>query len=261
VQFWDRTVTAMRSVPGEHFRFDWCVSSGYRDIPLADFYPGNRFVNIIGVDVYDNSATVGGGRWASIEGEPDGLMAVARFAAVHHKPISIPEWGLEPSGEPGADGAGDDPAYVDGIAAFVRRHPVAYESYFDSGNQATLLVDSPKSVSAFRGAFGSDGSSVGTTYHSGGAPTTNPPAPITITSGPAQGSTSVPGSTSFTFRSSSQLAFTCSVDGGEYGPCTSSGGESLPRLTPGFHTFEVEQLNPVGDEVALAGRTFTVATS
>ena len=36
VRSWDNIVTAMRSVPGAHFRFDWCVASGYRTIPLCE---------------------------------------------------------------------------------------------------------------------------------------------------------------------------------------------------------------------------------
>ena len=41
-QFWRQDVIAMRSVPGAHFQFDWCVNAAYRDIPLDEYYPGER---------------------------------------------------------------------------------------------------------------------------------------------------------------------------------------------------------------------------
>ena len=104
VRFWDDTVTAMRSVPGAHFIFDWCVNAGYRDIPLARFYPGNRYVNVIGVDAYDSNPATNSpvsNRLETILNEPDGLYAVRAFARSHHKPLSIPSGELDPRGRTG----------------------------------------------------------------------------------------------------------------------------------------------------------------
>src|SRR5207244_2984092 len=33
-QFWRRMVIAMRSVPGAHFLFDWCINAHWRPLPL-----------------------------------------------------------------------------------------------------------------------------------------------------------------------------------------------------------------------------------
>jgi hypothetical protein len=153
IRFWDNTVSAMRSVAGADFTFDWCVNAGYRDIPLADFYPGDRYVNVIGVDAYDSLAgSAAGNRVKTILGEPDGLYAVRAFARAHHKPLSIPEWGIGPAGQGGTDG--DDPAYVSAIAHVVKSGGVLYQSLFTDGAEGKEMLNAPKSLRMYRRAFG-----------------------------------------------------------------------------------------------------------
>jgi Glycosyl hydrolase family 26 len=151
VEFWRKTVIAMRSVKGAQFKFDWCVNAGYRAIPLASFYPGDDVVDYIGVDAYDVSPVAGASRLQQVLSESDGLIAVAAFARAHHKQMSIPEWGIAPAGTAGA--VGDDPAYVDAIARATRTDNVAYQAYFYSGQFAAKLNDTPRAVSAYRQAF------------------------------------------------------------------------------------------------------------
>ena len=56
--YFQQIVTAMRSVPGEQFRFVWnpdagaFTQSGYS---VAAAYPGNAYVDVIGLDAYDQS--------------------------------------------------------------------------------------------------------------------------------------------------------------------------------------------------------------
>ncbi|MDA8312786.1 MAG: hypothetical protein M0Z46_19685 [Actinomycetota bacterium] len=52
-------VVAMRSVPGGHFLFDWNRNADYRPVPLGAYCPGNKCVDIIGVDAYDSSGVKG----------------------------------------------------------------------------------------------------------------------------------------------------------------------------------------------------------
>jgi hypothetical protein len=151
--YWARIVRAMRSVEGAHFVFDWTVNQGYRPIALDDWYPGDSVVDIIGIDAYDSGiadySLTPPQRWSKLSHEPDGLDAVAAFAARHHKAVSVPEWGLLREGSSG--GGGDDPTYVAGIASFVETHPVAYESYFDHGTGAVLPIeDAPASRVEYR---------------------------------------------------------------------------------------------------------------
>ena len=56
--YFRQIVTAIRSVPGEHFRFVWnpdaiAFADAHYDVGLA--YPGNRYVNVVGLDTYDQS--------------------------------------------------------------------------------------------------------------------------------------------------------------------------------------------------------------
>jgi hypothetical protein len=148
-------VRAMRAVPGSHLLFDWNVNANYRSIPLADFYPGNAYVDIIGIDFYDTSGEplppVGNpSRWNALSRQPDSLTAVAAFAAAHHKPLSFPEWATVTS-------QGDDAAYVTSMGAFIDRHDVAFQSWFDAGDNGILQLrpdEAPRSLHAYIKAFG-----------------------------------------------------------------------------------------------------------
>lgn len=157
-EFWRKTALAMKSVPGAHFKFDWTVNAGVRAIPLGQFYPGDDVTDIVGVDAYDVGVPAGPHRWRALYDKPGGIGEVVRFARVHHKPLSIPEWGLGPTGGKQSAG-GDDPAYVDGIAGVVRRNDVAYQAYFYSGQWQAQLDASPRSVAAYRHNFGTGGDS------------------------------------------------------------------------------------------------------
>lgn len=157
-QFWRKTALAMKSVPGAHFQFDWTVNAAVRPIPLAQFYPGDDVVDIVGVDAYDVGVQGSPSRWPVHYGRRGGIGDVVRFARAHHKQLSIPEWGIQQAGGKSM-AAGDDPAYVDGIASVVRHNDVAYQSYFYSGPFAPQLNSSPRSLAAYRRHFGGSGDS------------------------------------------------------------------------------------------------------
>jgi len=89
-----------------------------------------------------------------------GIRDVRRFAKRHHKPLSIPEWGvLQPGGL--HSGGGDDAGYVNGIAAVVRHNTVTYQSYFFAHEWAEQLTHGPASLAAYRRHFGAGGDSLG----------------------------------------------------------------------------------------------------
>jgi len=140
-------VTTMRGVPGQHFTFDWCANSGSvpSDGPYGASYPGNRYVDYIGTDQYDNP----GSSWVQSLEATGGLAYTVRFAKAHGKLVSIPEWGLHDS---------DDPTFIDLMHGFISNpaNDVGYSSYFS----AAVTVDSditqfPQSEAEFRQDFGS----------------------------------------------------------------------------------------------------------
>ncbi len=193
-RYWDNIVTAMRAVPGAAFQFDWTVNQYYQPIPLEDWYPGSSYVDIIGIDAYDSGIYEGGltseQRWQQLYDQPDGLGAVAAFAAAHGKPLSVPEWGLA---SPRVGGAGDDPTYVQGLGSFIANHDVEYNSYFYSYSVApdnlVYLPDAPQSLIAYQGSFPGIASTPNETPTSVAAATTPD-----LTSTPRTTSTSTPAS-------------------------------------------------------------------
>jgi hypothetical protein len=194
VQTWRNIVISMRSVAGAHFQFDWTVNNCYRSIPLSEYYPGDDVVNIIGDDAYDEGVPTGDtNRWGYIDGCAAGLGTVASFAQAHDKELSLPEWGVGPTGS-GSTAGGDDPAYVNDIASFVQNNDVAYQSYFFNQAWATELEHGPQSLAAYHQAFGDGGDALGTDNGTAlattsgvittGVPATSP-APASPTAAPA----------------------------------------------------------------------------
>ena len=152
-EYWANIAQSMNSVPGADFVFDWTVNQYWQPIPLDEWYPGDNVVDIIGIDAYDSGvsdpALSPQQRWEKLYNEPDGLAAVAAFAQEHGKPLSIPEWGLAPSG--GEGGANDDPTYMLGLANFIDTHDVEYESYFYQPGEPGLvyLPQAPGSLKVY----------------------------------------------------------------------------------------------------------------
>ena len=147
-QFWRRTAIAMRSVPGAHFNFNWCIAAGYRAIPFSAYYPGNDVVNSIGVDIYDTGVPRGvTDRWAYQYDRPGGVGAIARFARAQHKPLSVPEWGLQPTA---ADGVGSDPAFTRSLVRMMRSRHVSFQAYFFAAGGRSALLGDPASLRIYR---------------------------------------------------------------------------------------------------------------
>ena len=132
---WRQIVTAMRSVSGQHFTFDWCPTIASSGINPALAYPGNGYVDYIGEDVYDwNERTTpetATQRWNDLVNNGYGLAWQAAFATGMHKPVSFPEWGEAINlAAPGMSG-GDDPTFVQNMYNWFGSHNTAYEDYFD----------------------------------------------------------------------------------------------------------------------------------
>jgi hypothetical protein len=166
--YFRRIVTTMRAVAPSQ-RFDWCVAEGlgqFWGIPggLGAAYPGNRYVDYIGMDVYDQAWGVNGSvvsdpaaRWRQLVHEPGGLAWQVQFATKHHKSISFPEWALTERSD--MHGGGDDPYFVRQMYRWIVSHAVAYQIYFNfdapDGAHALDAGHFPSAASEFRRLFGS----------------------------------------------------------------------------------------------------------
>lgn len=151
VKYWQRIVTAMRGVGGQEFRFDWTVNNGSGNAyDAVQYYPGDEYVDYVGVDTYDQSGAVypipdrcvgdcaqklRKRAWQEyIYGGERGLRFWSMFAADRGKQMSIPEWGVWDRVD--GTGGGDNPYYIEQMAAFISdpANRVGYQAYFESTN-------------------------------------------------------------------------------------------------------------------------------
>jgi hypothetical protein len=154
-------VIAMRATSGQRFAFDWNPTLGAHAFPAEQAYPGDAYVDYVGVDVYDRSPRYLAGTttamrsvvWQNAVSGADGLQFWARFAHEHHKPLAIPEWGVTVLSD--GEGGGDDAAFVDRMFSFMTTpaNHVAYQQYFDVTSSTTahaLGNRFPSATAAYR---------------------------------------------------------------------------------------------------------------
>ncbi|MBT0767439.1 hypothetical protein KIH74_00800 [Kineosporia sp. J2-2] len=174
IAYWRHIVKAMRSVDGaENLKFDWNVNNGGDSYDSTIFYPGNKYVDYIGVDVYDTSweddtypypsgcdsscrLERQENAWANTVDAKYGLVFWSDFAEAQGKPMSFPEWGLwdRPDGQGGAD----NPYFIQQMYEFIDnpQNNVAYQAYFefdaeDRGNH--MLEELTKGGAKFKKLF------------------------------------------------------------------------------------------------------------
>jgi beta-mannanase len=130
-------VTVLRSVPGARFRITFNVLSGVGTADVVKAYPGDSYVDYIGLDIYDDvyNVTDFEQRWTRLRTQAYGIDWVTRFASEHDKPIAFDEWALVLSTDhakrdPATD-SGDDVVYIDRMLDLFEKESVAYACYFD----------------------------------------------------------------------------------------------------------------------------------
>ncbi len=139
-RYWRRIVTVMRSVPGQRFRFDFAPNRGMDAIPWPECYPGDEFVDIIGMDAYDQPYGLDFDQQVS---EPYGLQHHVDFARRHGKPISYPEWGLFRNG--------DNITYMLRMLAWMDEHKPLYNTITDyCPHGVWLCSDNPRASALYR---------------------------------------------------------------------------------------------------------------
>ena len=160
VGYWRQIVETMRSVTGTRFAFDWSPNRGRGSVAPDLAYPGDSYVDYVGMDSYDTGWAEGWQdpvrRWQTMLTEPYGLEWHRRFAAEHGKQMSYPEWGLWIRDD--GHGGGDDPYYIEKMRAWIDANDVAYHSYFEydapDGQHRLMTGQFPLGAAAFRAAFG-----------------------------------------------------------------------------------------------------------
>ena len=169
--FFRNIVTTMRGVAGAEFKFVWnpAPDSWGADIPVSDYWPGNAYVDYIGLDTYDstyitscgvpldNTSTPAESQCAwerdilpGYGGAGQGLDYFAQFAKSHGIPLAIPEWGLDDA--PDGHGLGDDPTYMQNFITWMADNDVAWANYFDYS--CCLLSQFPKALAVYQRDYG-----------------------------------------------------------------------------------------------------------
>jgi hypothetical protein len=167
IAYWQQIVDSMRSVPGANFKFEWNPTIGDQGVGnLANYYPGNNYVDYIGEDVYDVAwATYPGAQaeFNTMETETYGLNWLSSFAAQQGKPITLPEWGLgwgdgdagQPVSDPGNEtSGGDDPIFINDMANWIATNNVFEATFWDYGTSTVTGGSNPNSEAALVSDFG-----------------------------------------------------------------------------------------------------------
>ena len=145
-----KQATALRSTaPG--VRLDWNMTKdSHMTGSVADAYPGDAWVDVIGVDFYDawpaypTQSAWDGDYDATQNGGPRGIGSWLAFAQAHGKPLSLPEWGLSNDG--GGGGGADDPLFIQNIFSFLQTNAahIAYEAYFNLQDPGFIILPAGK---------------------------------------------------------------------------------------------------------------------
>ncbi|GAA0316150.1 hypothetical protein GCM10010302_64060 [Streptomyces polychromogenes] len=139
-RYWRRVVSAMRSVEGQRFRFDFAPNRGPDAIGWTSCYPGDDVVDVIGMDSYDQPP---GDSFDEMVDQPYGLRRHVEFAKAHHKRISYPEWGLFRNG--------DNPEYMRRMLAWIAENRPLYHSITDYCPHGVWQCgENPRSARVFR---------------------------------------------------------------------------------------------------------------
>jgi hypothetical protein len=119
-------------------------------IDPATAYPGDAYVDIIGMDFYYNPEWDGTdplAAWNAMVSDKYGLQWHQDFAAAHNKPTAYSEWGIK------SDNAGP---YIQKAAEWFSSHNVLYNNYWETDAAAYPgdLSHYPTASQVFRDVFG-----------------------------------------------------------------------------------------------------------
>jgi hypothetical protein len=141
-------VDSFRSVSSK-FRFEWNINYG-RPMDPATAYPGDEYVDVIGMDFYWMQKYLGSDpvkAFDLIRNDRFGLDYIQAFAKTHHKPVAFSEWGVQ---------GNNAKPFIDRVKNWIDAHHIIYHDYWDSdASYSGRLSDGRWSDTgaAFRQAF------------------------------------------------------------------------------------------------------------
>ncbi|WP_232292069.1 glycoside hydrolase family 26 protein [Frankia sp. QA3] len=138
VNCWRKVADAIRSTANPDPLLDWSINAHYSQNPPShnplDLYPGDQWVDLIGIDAYDHyppSRTLG--EFNKQANETGGITWLYNFARQHGKLFGVGEWGVVSGRDD--DGAGDNPSYIQFMWDWMRERAgkgFYYENYYNT---------------------------------------------------------------------------------------------------------------------------------
>jgi hypothetical protein len=159
--YWARIVDAMRSVSGARFQFEWNPALGDDGASdkamanLANYYPGNEYVSLLGMDVYDIAYRVYPGpvkEWNSIVTRRYGLMWLDDLARGAGKSVSLPELGLGFNRSEEV-GGGDNARFLELAVAWANSRHYKSVIFWDVKSSEISSRTNVRTYSAVRASF------------------------------------------------------------------------------------------------------------
>jgi hypothetical protein len=164
---WNRAVPLIRSGfaakarTGQKLKIVYCYLSSLGD--QMTFYPDDANVDIIGADVYDTTygTTIPTGDALTRQARGN-LDTLARYGALHGKPVALGEWGLWQAGTAGqtaSHGGGDRPEFIDVVMDWAEQVQAVYLSYYDISDlgPGVTLTDCPNSLARMKQRYAAAG--------------------------------------------------------------------------------------------------------
>lgn len=166
VAYWRQIVRTMRSVPGQSFRFAWNPNRGDDGAGnaamgnLVSYYPGNAYVNLVGLDVYDVAWVKYPGPAAEFQDmktQKWGLDWIASFSSAHDKAMYFPEvglgWGVSAPNSGPVTGSGplcggDDPTFLTDMLEWAQSEHANGLVFWDSGKSSIERGKNPLTMHA-----------------------------------------------------------------------------------------------------------------
>ena len=160
-----RVVSSIRENAPE-ILVDWSMNAHGTSEPPGgdafDVYPGDDFVDIVGIDTYDMtpSSPDEAAFVAQCEG-PDGICVVADFARQHGKLLGVGQWAVVTCNGFG-DAGGDNPFYVERMHQLFEENAdiMGYETYYNDPNAGEFCtslhdpVEAPLASTRYRALWG-----------------------------------------------------------------------------------------------------------
>jgi hypothetical protein len=155
-EYFRHIVSAMRSVPKEHFVFAFEPGpvAGSSAVPLQSLDPGRAYCADIAVSVFDvlslRQPIADSRRWSVLVGGRSGPDALERLAVQTERRLIVTSLALAP---PADEGAGDDAAFVTDFFRWAETAHVASVTIWDLGPAALEAKLMPTAFAALQAAL------------------------------------------------------------------------------------------------------------